>query len=76
MHEAKTRLSQLVAEVEAGREVVITRRGRPVARLVRIVEDPAGGLGSMRNVGTVHDLPWGEIDAGDRAVAELFGLGE
>lgn len=29
MHEAKTRLSQLVEHALAGEEVVITRRGRP-----------------------------------------------
>ncbi len=33
MHEAKTHLSQLVARVEAGEEIVIARAGRPVARL-------------------------------------------
>jgi prevent-host-death family protein len=32
--EAKTKLGQLLDWVEAGEEVVITRRGRPVARLV------------------------------------------
>ena len=31
--EAKTHLSQLLDQVEAGEEVVITRRGRPVARI-------------------------------------------
>ena len=31
---AKTRLSRLLAQVEAGEEVVIARRGAPVARLV------------------------------------------
>jgi len=34
MHEAKTQLSKLVERVEAGEEVVITRRGKPAARLV------------------------------------------
>ena len=34
VHEAKTRLSQLLVAVEAGEEVVIARAGRPVARLV------------------------------------------
>jgi prevent-host-death family protein len=33
-HEAKTHLSRLVAEVEAGEEVVIRRGARAVARLV------------------------------------------
>jgi prevent-host-death family protein len=39
VHEAKTNLSRLIAEVEAGGEVVITRNNKPVARLVR--EGPA-----------------------------------
>lgn len=34
VHEAKTHLSRLLARVEAGEEVVITRNGKPVARLV------------------------------------------
>jgi prevent-host-death family protein len=35
MFEAKTNLSALVAEVEKGGSVVITRHGKPVAKLVR-----------------------------------------
>ncbi len=34
VHEAKTRLSQLLAEVERGREVIVARNGKPVAKLV------------------------------------------
>jgi prevent-host-death family protein len=37
--EAKTHLSELLAAVEAGEEVLITRRGKPVARLVP-AQDP------------------------------------
>jgi prevent-host-death family protein len=36
MHEAKTNLSKLVAAAEAGEEVVIERRGKPVARITAI----------------------------------------
>lgn len=32
-HEAKTQLSKLLAEVEAGEEVIILRGNKPVARL-------------------------------------------
>lgn len=39
MFEAKTRLSALVDEVEKGGSVVITRHGRPVAKLVRAVAE-------------------------------------
>ncbi len=35
IHEAKTHLSQLIADVEGGEEVVIARAGSPVVRLVR-----------------------------------------
>jgi prevent-host-death family protein len=34
VHAAKTNLSQLLARVEAGEEVVIGRAGRPIAKLV------------------------------------------
>ena len=36
MHKAKTKLSQLVEEAEAGEEVVILRGKKPVVRLVSI----------------------------------------
>jgi prevent-host-death family protein len=36
IYEAKTRLSQLVDEAASGRDVVIARAGRPVARLTRL----------------------------------------
>lgn len=36
MHEAKTKLSQLVERAEAGEDVVIARNGKPVARLVPV----------------------------------------
>lgn len=40
VHEAKTNLSRLLAEVEAGNTVTIARDGKPVAKLVRA--KPAG----------------------------------
>ena len=40
MFEAKTNLSSLVEEVEKGGEVIITRHGKPVAKLVRAEEEP------------------------------------
>jgi prevent-host-death family protein len=36
VHEAKTRLSKLLEQVEAGQEIIIARNGHPVARLVPI----------------------------------------
>lgn len=36
IHEAKTHLSRLVDEVSAGKELVIAKAGKPLARLVPI----------------------------------------
>ena len=38
VHEAKTHLSRLLREIAEGEDVVITRSGQPVARLVAIQE--------------------------------------
>ncbi len=37
IYDAKTQLSQLINRVEQGEEIVISRHGRPVARLVPLV---------------------------------------
>ena len=37
IHEAKSNLSRLLKQVEAGEDVVIARNGKPVARLVACV---------------------------------------
>jgi prevent-host-death family protein len=48
IHEAKTHLSRLVDQVAAGREIIIAKAGRPVARLVPLEAGPRpkklGGL--------------------------------
>jgi prevent-host-death family protein len=40
IHQAKTHLSRLIEQVLRGEEVVISKRGRPVAKLVRIPQAP------------------------------------
>jgi prevent-host-death family protein len=74
-HEAKTHLSRLLAEVEAGEEVVICRGSTPAARLV-----PASRKAPSRRprVGTVTSGP---VRAAQDAFAplgpedlELWGL--
>jgi prevent-host-death family protein len=69
IHEAKTQLSRLIAEVEAGGEIVIARSGKPVARLVRVGGVPAARrFGAMRGRARTDEaffapLPEGELDA-------------
>jgi prevent-host-death family protein len=71
MHEAKTKLSQLVERAEAGEDIVIARNGKPVARLV-----PVSGTASMASVRGV----WrGRVEIADDFdelpddIAEAFG---
>lgn len=50
VQEAKTQLSRLLTLVEAGEEVVISRYGKPVARLVRVAPPaPARRPGTWRD---------------------------
>jgi prevent-host-death family protein len=55
--DAKSHLSALLAEVEAGQGIVITRRGKPVARL--IPEPRSGGFdwSNLRDWVTAPPLP-------------------
>ncbi|MCY4438656.1 MAG: type II toxin-antitoxin system Phd/YefM family antitoxin [Deltaproteobacteria bacterium] len=51
VHQAKTHLSRLLREIVEGEDVVITRSGRPVARLVPIEESrPVFGVDEGRFV--------------------------
>ncbi|MCX6392536.1 MAG: type II toxin-antitoxin system prevent-host-death family antitoxin [Actinobacteria bacterium] len=53
VYEAKTHLSRLIGDVEAGREVTITRHGKPVARLVPVadgVDERAAAVAHLRAV--------------------------
>ncbi len=45
--EAKSRLSQLIKQAQAGEEVIIANRGEPVARLLP-TEVPSGRKGETR----------------------------
>lgn len=71
MHEAKTKLSQLVERAHAGEDIVIARNGRPVARLVAVAESPS--LGSIRGVwrDQVHIAE--DFDELPEDIAEAFG---
>ena len=62
VHEAKTQLSKLLQQVEAGETIVIARAGKPSAQLVPINANPKGlnPPGAMRDqiiIGDDFDLP-------------------
>lgn len=51
IYEAKSRFSKLVKQVESGQEVVLTRRGKPVAKLVR-----ANSSSNVDNSAAVNEI--------------------
>jgi prevent-host-death family protein len=48
MHEAKTQLSRLVARVEGGERILITRAGKPAAKLVPVQPQKPEKLGPRK----------------------------
>jgi prevent-host-death family protein len=70
MHEAKTRLSQLVELVESGERVVIARAGAPVVELVRLspaqINRRGGQWKGKARIADDFDAPMPELE-------ELFG---
>ena len=48
IHKAKTTLSQLVAEVQAGEEIILARGKEPVAKLVPIPKRGKRKFGAMK----------------------------
>jgi prevent-host-death family protein len=71
MHEAKTKLSQLVERAEAGEDIVIARNGKPVARLVPVA--------TASSLADVHGALRGRVEFADDFddlpddIAEAFG---
>lgn len=65
MHDAKTRLSELVAAAESGHEVIIARDGTPAVRLVAVgVRYPPVRLGALAGqikIGEDFDEPLPEF---------------
>ncbi|MGH2944799.1 MAG: type II toxin-antitoxin system Phd/YefM family antitoxin [Solirubrobacteraceae bacterium] len=71
MHEAKTKLSQLVKRVEAGEDIVIARNGKPVARLMAVA--------GTNSLAAVHGALRGRVQLAEDFdelpddIAEAFG---
>ena len=55
IHEAKTHLSRLLSRVASGEEIVISRAGKPIARLVPIGAPVSRQLGRDVGLFTVPD---------------------
>lgn len=80
MHDAKSRLSQLVEAVESGSqaEVIIARNGQPAARIVPIepldISKRIGG--GIAFLGGFAAMSQDEFDEGNEDIVRLFTEGE
>lgn len=74
MHEAKTNLSKLVERAEAGEEIVIARRGKPVVQLTPVAPRNrlAEAYGALRGQVWMAD----DFDDCDEEIEKLFYEGE
>lgn len=77
IRELRNRLSHFLAEVAAGRSIIVTDRGRPVARLSGVDEYPPGlqrlideGLIRMATKPATSAKTWKRVKA-DGSVSEL-----
>ena len=70
IHEAKTRLSQLIADVENGEEVVIARAGKPIVRIVKEAEERK----PLRKAGRLKGRIWfaPDYDKADDEILQMF----
>jgi prevent-host-death family protein len=69
MHEAKTKLSQLVDAALSGEAVTIARAGRPVAKLVPLDEaDEQPIFGALSG----WDIDWEAFEQSDGDIQEAF----
>lgn len=76
VHQAKTQFSKLLKEAEAGKEVIVMRGKKPVAKIVAVDPEPQGAS-RFRLMGAYPKLNWTD-DAfeplNDQELAEM-GMG-
>jgi prevent-host-death family protein len=72
VHEAKTYFSRMLREVEQGDEIVVTRSGKPVARIVGELggHSVADSFGMFKGQFAIGE----DFDADSEHLADLFGV--
>jgi prevent-host-death family protein len=78
MHQAKSQLSKLVSDVESGLqdEVIISRNGKPVARIVPLEDLDAPPVDVSKRLGIAEGMfgsrSFEELQEGDEEIARLM----
>lgn len=72
IHDAKTNLSRIIERVEGGEEIIISRAGHPVAKVVPLIRRTNRvGRGSLR--GRLVLAPDWDSDETNAQIADDFG---
>jgi prevent-host-death family protein len=73
IHDAKTNLSRIIDRVEHGEEIIISRAGHPVAKVIPLTRKlNRTGRGSLRgNLVLAEDWDSAEVN---EAIADEFGM--
>ena len=73
IHDAKTNLSRIIDRVEHGEEIIISRAGTPVAKVIPLIRTAnRTGRGSLRGSLVIAE-DWDSDDVND-AIARDFGM--
>ena len=73
IRDAKTNLSRIIQRVEHGEEIIISRAGRPVAKVIPLTgKVQRSGRGSLR--GNLVLAPDWDSDAVNESIAADFGM--
>jgi prevent-host-death family protein len=73
IHDAKTNLSKIIERVEHGEEIIISRAGHPVAKVIPLAgRIQRAGRGSLR--GRLILAPDWDSDAVNESIAADFGV--
>jgi prevent-host-death family protein len=72
MHQAKSRLSELVRLAEAGEEVILARDGRPAVKLVPVVSRAERRLGLWKAAAARQPEGWDEKLPPEEVFPDLF----
>jgi prevent-host-death family protein len=73
IHDAKTNLSRIIERVEHGEEIIISRAGKPVAKVIPLTRTAhRTGRGSLRGK-LVAAVDWDSDEVND-SIARDFGM--
>jgi prevent-host-death family protein len=74
IHEAKTRLSQLIEQVRRGEPFIIAKAGRPVAKVIAVEAPDQGRVRRLGFLSGEIDVPDDFARMGETEIEAAFGI--